>query len=140
VKNYSLIFGLVLFFSSPITTQAQDENQVKVSQEVSLEKVEVFYFHNTRRCATCQAVESVTKSTLEETYPEQLKNGAITFVSLNLEDDSNEKLARELNVSGQTLLILKEGKKKDLTNDAFLYARSNPEKLKEKIRKIIGTI
>lgn len=140
MKSYSFIIALGLIFSSLIAIQAQDEKQAKVSQEVSLEKVEVFYFHNTRRCATCEAVEEVTKSTLEESYSEQFKTGEVTFVSLNLEDDSNEELARELKVSGQTLLILKEGKKKDLTNDAFMYARSNPEKLREKIRKAIGTI
>ncbi len=35
---------------------------------------------------------------------------------------------------------VKDGKKKDLTNDAFMHARSNPEKLKEKIHKTIGTL
>lgn len=140
MKSFRLIIALGLFFGSLIAIQAQDENQVKDSKEISLEKVEVFYFHNTRRCATCEAVEEVTKKSLEEFYSEELKNGKVTFQSLNIEDDSNESLARKLKVSGQTLLIVKDGKKKDLTNDAFMYARSNPEKLTEKIHKTIGNI
>jgi hypothetical protein len=132
------IAGLVLFLSMGI--RAQEESQKNKEEVITAAKVEVYYFHNTRRCATCVAVEDVTLETLKESYPEQLKSGIITFASLDLENDKNEPLARELHVSGQTLLIVKEGKKKDLTNDAFLYATTKPEKLKEKITKVIGTI
>lgn len=138
--NFTFLTAFLLIFVATSTTSAQDLQDTRTSEEVTLEKVEVYYFHNTRRCATCEAVEEVTKTTLEESYSEHLKNGSVTFVSLNLEDDTNETLARELKVSGQTLLIIKDGKKKDLTNDAFMYARSNPNKLKEKIQKAIGTL
>lgn len=140
MKSYSFLIVVGLLFSSLFSIQAQDESQTKNSKETSIDKVEVYYFHNTRRCATCEAVEEVTKSSLEEFYSEELKNGEVIFQSLNIEDDLNEALARKLKVSGQTLLIVKNGKKKDLTNDAFMYARSNPEKLTEKIHKTIGNI
>jgi len=122
------------------TAQAQDIEQKKNVQEISTQKIEVYYFHNTRRCATCEAVESVTINTLEENYPEQLKSGILSFQSLNIEDDKNEPLARKLNVSGQTLLFVKDGKKKDLTNDAFMYARTKPEKFQEKIIKTVDNL
>lgn len=117
--------------------QAQNTS-VNEEQSIATTKVEVYYFHNTRRCATCQAVESVTKETLEETYPEEMKNGEIIFQSLNIEDYENESLAKEFEISGQTLLFIKDGEKKDFTNDAFMYARSNPEKFKKKIKQFIG--
>lgn len=139
MKNFSVILLCVVFVGSMFSVNAQDEPSNK-EENISSEKVEVYYFHNTRRCATCQAVEDVTKSSLEELYPEQFKSGEVTFQSLNIENDANEALASDLNVSGQTLLVVKDGKKKDLTNDAFMYARTSPEKLKEKIRKAIGTI
>jgi len=140
MKNFAILLACFFLSGSGYSLFAQEIQVTKKSQETTFEKVEVYYFHNTRRCATCMAVESVTKSSLEELYPEQLKSGEIAFVSLDIEDDANKALAKEFNVSGQTLLILKEGTKKDLTNDAFMYARSNPEKLKEKIHKAIGTI
>ena len=139
MKNYSYILACLVFFGTMFTINAQEDQQVS-EKNITSEKVEVYYFHNTRRCATCQAVEEVTKSSLEDLYPEQFKKGEVTFQSINIEDDDNEALARDLNVSGQTLLVVKSGKKKDLTNDAFMYARSNPDKLKEKIKKAIGTI
>ena len=140
MKSFQISLIGLFFMTLLFSVQAQDEQQVKEEQEISNSTVEVYYFHNTRRCATCQAVEDVTKSALEEYYPEQMKSGTVTFQSMNIEDDTNKSIARELNVSGQTLLIVIDGKKKDLTNDAFMYARTNPNKLKEKIQKTIGTI
>lgn len=140
MKSFYTLFLFLLFSATSFTAQAQDEKQQKNEQEISIEKVKVYYFHNERRCATCNAVEEVTKTTLNEYYPEQVKAGVVTFQSLNIEDSKNKSIAKELRISGQTLLIITDGKKKDLTNDAFMYARSNPDKLKEKIHKAIGTI
>ncbi len=136
MKNYYYLFICVLLMGSA-NIQAQNTS-VNEEQSIATTKVEVYYFHNTRRCATCQAVESVTKETLEETYPEEMKNGEIIFQSLNIEDDKNESLAKKFEISGQTLLFIKDGEKKDFTNDAFMYARSNPEKFKKKIKQFIG--
>ncbi len=130
----------LLLVSTVLTSHAQEVKADNGKSLIDNEIIEVYYFHNTHRCATCQAVESVTKSTLEDSYPEQMKMGTITFQSLNIEDDVNEPLARELHVSGQTLLFVKNGKKKDLTNDAFLYARTNPEKFQEKIIKTVDSL
>lgn len=138
MKNYYYLFICVLLMGSA-NIQAQDTS-VNEEQNIATTKVEVYYFHNTRRCATCQSVESVTKEALEETYPEEMKNGEIIFQSLNIEEDENEELAKELEISGQTLLFIKDGEKMDLTNDAFMYARSNPDKLKKKIKQFIGDI
>ncbi len=100
-------------------------------------KVEVYYFHNERRCATCEAVESETKKALEEYYSDKMKAGTITFLSVNIEEETNEALAEKLGVSGQTLLFISGEQKVDLTNDAFMYARTKPEKLKKEIRKTV---
>lgn len=136
---YLILFPLI-FLGTIFSGQAQSVEADNEKTEVDKEIIEVYYFHNTHRCATCKAVETVTKSTLEESYPEQMKAGKIIFQSLNIEDDVNEPLARKLNVSGQTLLFVKNGKKKDLTNDAFLYARTKPDKLQEKIIKAVDSL
>jgi predicted membrane-bound dolichyl-phosphate-mannose-protein mannosyltransferase len=137
--NY-IVLTVVLLVSTSFFGLAQNEKTETDKTSVSEQKIEVYYFHNTRRCATCQAVEAVTKRTLEENYPEQMKDGMIAFQSLNIEEDVNEPLARELHVSGQTLLFVKDGKKKDLTNDAFMYARTNPEKFQEKIIETLDNL
>jgi hypothetical protein len=100
-------------------------------------KIEVYYFHYTRRCVTCNAVEDVTKSTLNELYADKMKNGEITFISVNLEDKDGEAIANRLKVAAQALIVVNNGKQTDLTDKGFMYAKSNPEKLKTEIKKAI---
>jgi hypothetical protein len=140
MKTIRILLLSVMALSLAISCSAQTSNKEETAKISNGDKLEVYYFHNTRRCATCQAVEAVTKRTLEDNYPEQMKEGTITFQSLNIEEDVNEPLARKLHVSGQTLLFIKDGKKRDLTNDAFMYARTNPDKLQEKIIKTIDNL
>lgn len=99
-------------------------------------KVEAYYFHNTSRCVTCKAVEAETKADLENLYGTQ-----VTFKALNLEEDATKPIAEKLKVSGQTLLIVNGDKQITLTNEGFMYARTNPAKfkkiIKEKVDKLL---
>ncbi len=97
--------------------------------------VKAYYFHATHRCATCQAVESVTKDALKEYYGDK-----VAFQSLNIEDEKDKALVEKYKVSGQTLLIIKGDKVINLTNDAFMNARSNPDKLKAKIKSTVDSM
>ena len=103
-------------------------------------KVEVYYFHFTRRCPTCMAVESESKKAVEALYPEQVKSGMVTFASINLDDKSSKAAARKCKASGQSLLVVSGSKRADLTSKGFMYAKSNPEKLKEALGKAIGEV
>lgn len=97
--------------------------------------VEVVYFHATRRCTTCMAVEEITKEVLKENFESK-----VTFTSIDREKDSKNKLLKKHKISGQTLLIVKGEKVINLTNDAFMYARSNPDKFKEKLKLTIESM
>jgi hypothetical protein len=122
-KNDVLNNGKACCDKSKTTAQAD----VK-TQKTSSDEVVVYYFHATRRCATCEAVEKVTKETLAEKYGDQ-----IIFKSINREERENKDMVEKYDVSGQTLLLVKGNQKKDLTTDAFLYARNSPEKLKKEL-------
>jgi hypothetical protein len=113
------------------TSKCDTEKQAQISKA----EVMVYYFHNARRCATCTAVEEITEKAIKDNFAEELKSGKIGFISLNIEEDKNKKLAEKLEVSGQTLIIVKGEKKVNLTNDAFMYVKTKPEKLEAKIKK-----
>lgn len=98
-------------------------------------KVEAYYFHFTSRCVTCKTVEAQAKEDLEKLYPEQFKAGKITFQAINLDDASSTAIAEKLKVSGQSLLLVKGSKQINITNEGFMYARSNPDKFKEIIKE-----
>jgi hypothetical protein len=114
------------------SAKESDNSQSESVAVAEASDVEVYYFHATRRCATCQAVEDVTKEALTEKYGED-----VSFKSINREEEKNHPMIKKHNVSGQTLLIVKGDKAENLTNYAFMNARTNPDKLK---RKIVETV
>jgi len=138
MKNRGLIFTVLsVLFSAMLTCNAQDASKQSKSETISNNNIEVYYFHFERRCATCMAVENESEKALNELYPEKMKSGEMTFLSVNLEEKTNEALAEKLNVDGQTLLVVKGDKKENLTNKAFMYARTAPAKLKEALKETI---
>jgi len=110
-----------------LTSVAEEKND--------LSGIEVYYFHYSRRCVTCQAVEAVAQDALIDFY-----EGRIALKSVNLDDKANSDLAKKLGVKGQSLLIVKGDKKIDLTNEGFLNARSNPDKVARKIKETIDAL
>ncbi len=142
MKNFANVL-FVLIFALNITAcnnYQSNDNLASNYNTPKVEKIEVYYFHYTRRCATCREVENVTKSILEELHPEDMKTGAIAFISINLEEDDNKSLAEKYQVSGQTLLFVSGSETVNLTNKSFMYARSNPDKLKEEIKKTVDDL
>jgi len=109
------------------------------STKVEGEKTKVYYFHSTRRCQTCMAIEKETKSVLkEQPYSDAKENGELVFKSYNIENAVNKKLVDELGVSGSSLLVIKGDEKIDLTSKAFMYALKQPEKLQQALRDALG--
>lgn len=103
-------------------------------------KVEVYYFHYSRRCATCNAVESVTKDAIVKLFPNEYKKGDIIFKSVNLDENTSDALAKKCNAEGQSLLFISPKKRIDLTDKAFMYAKNSPEKLKAEVKKTIDAL
>ena len=100
-----------------------------------LKEVQLLYFHATRRCATCEAVEKVSNETVKSEF-----SSAVSFVSINREEKKNKELVKKYKVSGQTLLLVKGDKVVNLTNDAFMYARTKPEKFEAKLKAAINEL
>lgn len=129
-----LIFAFVAI-SLNVSCSAQANKENKNATTVKGDKVEVFYFHYTHRCVTCKAVESVSKDAVKELYGDD-----VSFAAYNLDEPEVSQKAEMLGVSGQTLLIVSGDTKINLTNDGFMYARSNPEKLKEIIKEKVDPL
>jgi hypothetical protein len=85
-------------------------------------------------------VEEESKKAVESLYPDQVKKGTVTFKAINLDDESGKPVAERCKVSGQSLLIISGEARIDLTSEGFMYARSNPDKLKEEIKKAIDPL
>jgi hypothetical protein len=142
-QSISTLSFLLFLGVAAISTQAckgstkdnSTSSEVTFSENHQSGEVKAYYFHATRRCATCQAVESVSREAIEEYY-----GNAVVFESINREVEKDNPLVEKYKISGQTLLIVNGDKKVNLTNDAFLNARTNPEKLKAKLKETIDSL
>ena len=141
-KNTALVFlvglllsGLFLMFSSDAAIAG--ENHAGTIQKDPL--VEVFYFHYSRRCASCINVEKETKRLVEETYATEIQAGELVFASINLEEPANQAIAERAGASGQSILVVGAGQRQELTQQGFMYAR-NASRYQQELKKTIDPI
>lgn len=136
--SFILFMGVVAISTqscNSATTDNTTSEKETLAENQELGKVKAYYFHATRRCATCQAVETVSKEAIKEYYGDK-----VTFESINRDEEKENPLMTKYKVNGQTLLIINGEKKVDLTNDAFLNARTNPDKFKRKLKSTIDSM
>jgi len=118
-------------FTESITAQAtQPTQQVKKTTPT-----EVYYFHFTRRCVTCQTVEKVAEQAVNEFFPDAVKRGDVFFKSVNIEEKGNEDLIKRLKVEGQSLLIVNGKEQVNIVDKGFMYAMNEPDKLKAVVKE-----
>ena len=134
-----VMFGLALMMTlGGLSCNAQDKKNADAQVEVS-NKVEVYYFHFTRRCHTCESVERNAKLAFESLYADKIKAGDYSFKGINLDDACSKAIAEKLAVGGQSLLIVCGGNKVDITSQGFMNAQ-NLEKMKEEIKKAVDKV
>lgn len=132
----SLRLNIVMLLFIPfIACTAQTSNKEAKATSNNSDKIEAYYFHFTARCVTCKTIEAKAKENLEILYPQHVKNGLISFQSVNFDDSGNKPLAQKLGIAGQTLLLVKGEEKINITNEGFMYAMVKPEKFKEVINE-----
>ncbi len=111
-----------------------------VTSMYAASKVEVYYFHYTRRCVTCQAVEAESQKIISTLYAKEMKEGKIKFIGVNLDEKNSKVIARKCKAEGQALLVISGSKRIDLTEEGFMYAKPKPEKLKAELKKVIDPL
>ena len=131
IASIALMIVSIQFSCSGQTAQKQTGAGSEITSQVG-----IYYFHFTRRCSTCIAVEENSKKAVEELYPEQVKTGEYFFKGINLDEESSKDIAKELGVGMQTLLVVHGDKKIDITGEGFMYAQEY-EKLKAEIEKAV---
>lgn len=129
-KNIFFSFAtLLMLLFTPYNSEAQNTKQSSTATADA--KIEVIQFHSEHRCMTCNKIETLTKETLKA-YPN------IPFSLVNVDDKKNEKKTEQFEATGTALFLYnpKTGKKKDLTDFAFMNAGNN-EKFIEGLKKEI---
>lgn len=138
MKRVTLFVSILALMFGSISCNNQG-NKKEVAQEISTSNVNVYYFHFTRRCVTCLAVEENARKAIEALYPNEVKTGEYSFTSLNLDEASTKGIADKLGVGGQSLMVVQGDKKIDITSAAWMAAH-DPEKMKSEIKSGIDKV
>lgn len=123
MKNNILTLVLSIFAFVFFTINATAQKQQT--------KIEIIQFHSEHRCMTCNKIEKLTRETLKD-FP------LIPFSLVNVDDVKNEKKATQFEATGTALFLYnpKTGKKKNLTDFAFMNA-GNEAKFQKELKKEI---
>lgn len=73
-----------------------------VPQRLSLQ---VYYFHTTYRCRTCNKIEALTKEAVEENFAEELDSGTIAFSAVDIESPGNEHFVQDYKLVTKSVII-----------------------------------
>ncbi len=69
--------------------------------------VTAYYFHYTRRCETCRALEAYAKDSLESAFAEDFHKGLLVWDSVNLEDPGNGHFVNDYGLEYQSVVLVK---------------------------------
>ena len=125
-----IIISTLAMLAAPSPLAAQKKPDAKKTAGT----VTVYYFHGVRRCATCLAIEDVTKNVVKDKY---VGNKRVIFKTVDFEAEANQALAEKYEVAGSSLIVAAGGNHEDLTAEAFQYARSDPGKLQSLLVKTV---
>lgn len=129
------IFSILITILAVTSCWNRSQNNSGENNPVKDGTLEVLYFHNAKRCATCIAIENGTKELLQSTFDQQLKDSTIIYRTISIQD--SEDLCAKYEISWSSLILVdhQDGKEsiKNLTDFAFAKARTSPEVFKKEL-------
>jgi beta-glucosidase/6-phospho-beta-glucosidase/beta-galactosidase len=130
IKLIAAFASVFMFISCSGNAQ---ENTKKANSSVN--KIEVIDFHSSHRCTTCKAIESGAEYTIQKYFATEVKEGKMTFLTVNVDDEKNSAMAENFEAAGTALFlnVIVNGKERhiDLTDLAFTYGNDKEQFSKE---------
>lgn len=145
MKNLIVLLVTIFLFSCSSSNKdevdaANSENKY-LQSEASVEEsdiAEVYYFHGTRRCATCKAVSRVSQGYTLVNYKDAIEKGLVKVKEVDFDQPGNEELVEKFQVTRSSLFVRTVKDKHEsiynLTEMAFMNAELHPEKIREAIK------
>jgi len=114
------IMGIIIvIILGAIMTMAKNNNQQPITNVISktknktqaldvkssVDKIEIYYFHRTQRCYSCNALSQYVKETIEQRFSEEIKSGKIEYREVNVDLPENKNVALKFQASGSSLFI-----------------------------------
>ena len=133
------IIGLVLTLTCLLSAcsggnSRPNEQTAQSVSDTARAPIEIMYFYGKQRCVTCRAIEQVVVELTQNELREAIASGQVHFRAIDWTQETT--LAERYEVAWSSLIIDCNGEITNLTEQAFTYARQQPDKLKEEILKL----
>ncbi len=82
------------------------------------DRVVVYYFHTTQRCATCRRIEEWSGLALRTAFGKELADSSLVFLPVNVDEKGNEHFVKDYELYTKSLVVidLKDGVRRDWEN------------------------
>ena len=93
----------------PAIEPVRDDDMVDGSSEESEEPVRqiiAYYFHGTRRCVTCQTIESSAEESLRTEFSGELETGKLAWRPVNVDTPENEHFIEDYELSTRSVVLV----------------------------------
>jgi hypothetical protein len=122
-----LFLSMLAFIVPNVSAAEKAEGAVTESSKPSHYLVAT-YFHTTFRCPTCHKIENYSAEAIQNNFAEELKNGALVWRVINVDEPENKHYTKDYNLYSKHLIIseVKDGKEirwKDL-EEVWTHVRS----------------
>ena len=110
-----------------------NNDNTKIAQ-VDLQKINIYYFHTSYRCKSCNMIEGLTKEAVTEEFSQELQKGTITFTPINVETDMNKHFIEKYKLVSKSIIVSKvlDNKEKEWKNlDQIWFLLRKPDKFKK---------
>ena len=110
MKKLTIIILLFISMSGILSgcSQTQALNEKEPEGEVKIEaadRLEVYYFHRTARCYSCNTIGEYVAKTLLEQFPEQMDGNIIDYKEINVDLPENKEIAKKYKATGSSFFI-----------------------------------
>ena len=85
---------------------AVETDSAAIGQSVDSSDIFIaYYFHSTRRCATCKKLEAYTTEAVQNGFPEQLKSGRLEWRVVNIDEDEFKHYIDDYKLYTKTVIL-----------------------------------
>jgi hypothetical protein len=108
----ALLLGALLSFAAvaadPPPPPSAAPAPAVATPSVRAHRVTAYYFHTTRRCASCRALEAYSREAVETAFAEQLEDGRLVWRTVNVEIAGNEHFVKDYQLYTKSLILVNE--------------------------------
>jgi hypothetical protein len=129
------------FGVSAETGKAGPENAVGDDNAGTTSEVVLYYFHGTRRCNTCQTIESYAQEAVEGKFKNALQAGTLSWSPLNTDESENAHFVKDFALVSSSLVLVEvdggEVVRHQVLQEAWTLVRDKPGFI-EYVQKSVG--